>query len=359
MRALVGSVVFTAGGETYRWEDVALAAMGWGDWGSLEAQVRAGLACVMGLADGEKDLDPDLVNAAADEFRYERDLITAEEAEAWLARWGLTPQSWMEYIQRSVLRQAWGDDLTKLEDQHPVTDAEVAAAIGAEGICSGALTRFARKLAGRAAAYERVREQAPNPPPGDALRAASRGSPTLAPTRIAATAGPTMGLAEKAWRERLLVLAQLEDAYWSFADQALTPKAIQDAVSAHHLDWIELTCQTASFPEERAAREAALCVREDGQALGDVAQLAGTSLREARFSLEDADPALRDLFLGARPGHLIGPVLLNGEYALIHVVAKVLPSPDAAGIHERAERFVVDRAVEHEITHRIQWRFPM
>ncbi len=356
---LLDQVAFTVGSTAYRWGDVVLAAMTWGDWGGLEAQVREGLACVKRLAGWGENPDPDLVNAAADEFRYERDLLTAEEAEAWLARWGLTTESWMEYIERSVLRRAWADEVPTLVAQHPASDEEVGAAISAEGICSGAYTRFACKLAGRAAAYERVRDQAAEPAPTKAPRAASRGDPVLLPTRIAATARRTMGLPAKACRERLAILERLENGFGAFADQALTPKGIRDAVSDHHLDWIQLICHTASFPEERAAREAVLCVREDRQTLADVAQLAGTNLREARFYLEEVDPAQRDLFLGARPGDLIGPLPSDGVFALFRVIAKVLPSPDAAGVKERAERSVVDRAVEQEITHRVQWQFPL
>ena len=29
----------------------------------------------------------------------------------WLARWGLTTESWMDYIGRAVLRRAWADEL--------------------------------------------------------------------------------------------------------------------------------------------------------------------------------------------------------------------------------------------------------
>ena len=38
----------------------------------------------------ELELDESAISAAAEEFRYHHDLITAEETEAWLANRGLT-----------------------------------------------------------------------------------------------------------------------------------------------------------------------------------------------------------------------------------------------------------------------------
>jgi len=91
MQTLLRQMVFAAGDRDYHWADVVLGAKLWGDWEDLAEEVRQGLACVKRLEDGDEELNPDLVSAAADEFRYERDLVSAQEMEAWLHRWGLTP----------------------------------------------------------------------------------------------------------------------------------------------------------------------------------------------------------------------------------------------------------------------------
>src|SRR3989304_2034802 len=141
------------------------ASSRWGAGPRLERQAQEGLACLKLLEANDEECDPDEVDAAADEFRYARDLLTAEETEAWLRRWGLTVDAWMDYIRRSILRQQRAAELPAIVAAHPVSPDEIAQAIHAEGACSGHFARFAQKLAGRAAVHERGREQgAPRAP---------------------------------------------------------------------------------------------------------------------------------------------------------------------------------------------------
>jgi len=46
------------------------------------------------------DLDKSAISSAAEAFRYEYDLITTEETEAWLAKRGLTLDDFSEYFTR-------------------------------------------------------------------------------------------------------------------------------------------------------------------------------------------------------------------------------------------------------------------
>ena len=48
----------------------------------------------------ELDLDESAISAAAEEFRYRHDLITAEETEAWLSNRGLTFEDFSDYFAR-------------------------------------------------------------------------------------------------------------------------------------------------------------------------------------------------------------------------------------------------------------------
>src|SRR6266480_2887838 len=48
----------------------------------------------------ELELDESAISAAAEEFRYRHDLITAEETEAWLANRGLTFDNFSDYFAR-------------------------------------------------------------------------------------------------------------------------------------------------------------------------------------------------------------------------------------------------------------------
>ena len=61
-------------------------------------------------ADAEElELDDDAIESAAQRFRYERDLITAEETERWLAERGLTLHDFGAHFVRHYWGKRWPD----------------------------------------------------------------------------------------------------------------------------------------------------------------------------------------------------------------------------------------------------------
>ena len=349
MKALMTQVVFVVGGQPYDWADVALAARLWRDWDILEEEVRQGLACVKRLEDADEEPDPDQITAAAEAFRYERDLLTAAETEAWLKLWDLTAESWMAYIERSVLRTEWAPELPEIVARYPAEADEVADAIGAEGVCSGHFVQFAWKLAGRAAVYQRMQADRANgtfPEGGD--------------ERVTEVAGQELpGIDLSVRREKMVTLARLEPAFARFRELVLTSGAIRDAVNAHHLDWIRLDCRAVSFPDQQMAQEALLCIREDGAELAEVRRAAKSAVHEARFFLDETDAGSRHAFLSAIKGDLLGPLPINGGFSLFRVHDKILPSADDPAVRQRAERDALNRAVQQEINNRVRWQIPL
>lgn len=144
-------IAFTAGEENYRWTDVALFAMRSGDWTELEAQVREGLACEERAmaTDGGPELAE--VYSAADAFSRSRGLLTVEQLMTWLERSGLTVESWLGYVKRSLLRRRPVAELPGPADRGAIAAKAVADVMWAEAVCSGILNRSAHKLADLAA----------------------------------------------------------------------------------------------------------------------------------------------------------------------------------------------------------------
>ena len=60
----------------------------------------------------ELELDESAISAAAEQFRYRHDLITAEETEAWLANRGLTFDDFSDYFARQYCVGAVTEDLS-------------------------------------------------------------------------------------------------------------------------------------------------------------------------------------------------------------------------------------------------------
>src|SRR5207248_1733163 len=146
--------LFAVGGDVYGWDDVVALAKRRGDWDELAAQVRAGLAALAELEARGEPLADEEIDESARQFRYERNLLAADELDAWLDRHRLTAADWRDSVARALARdRSPGADASLPED-------EVAAAVWAEGVCSGRLEQLAAELA-------RLAAVSPGAPPGE------------------------------------------------------------------------------------------------------------------------------------------------------------------------------------------------
>src|SRR5215212_9749202 len=100
-------VLCASGQREYKTRDVIDAALWRGalneSWNRLLLRIEAER-----LADErELEYEDDQIDAAAEAFRYERDLITAEDTKQWLASRCLTIDNFSDYF----ARQYWGTRL--------------------------------------------------------------------------------------------------------------------------------------------------------------------------------------------------------------------------------------------------------
>jgi len=324
MDALMDQLVFCVGSEEYRWDDVIHAAKLRGDWARLEKELCEGLACVKRMDEAEEEIDADELESAANDFRYERDLVTAEEAEAWLKQWNLEAEDWMDYIHRFLLRRKWADKLAEIVARYRVTKREIDGCLQVEAVCSGYLARFAQALAARASAFDKAREE----------------------VWIREAVHSAKG------KKRV---DRLEAGHRSFCDHVVDSQGLKDQVGWHRLEWIRFDCRYLLFPDEQMAREAALCVRDDGMQLDEVAANAKIGLHNAPIFLEEIDPSVRDRFLSAGKGALVGPLNWDKGFALFVVEDKILPALEDPAIRRRAEESLIQKAIDREIANRVKW----
>lgn len=314
MDAILDRVAFAAGEHTYEWRDVVESARRWGDWRALEEHVREVAACAKRAAATGERADPALVAESAAAFRYDRELISAQDAERWLTARGLDAAAWMEHIRRNVLRRQWADELPAIVAAYPPTAAEVEALLPAEAVCTGALGRFAAKLAERAAA----RAALPGPDGDDP--------------------------------------AAVDAAYERLRATLTSPPALAACIETHRLDWLGVSCRTLIFGELDPAREAALCLRDDGRAAVEVAAESRATLRDEELRLEDVPDAVRrDALLGARPGDVIGPFPNGSGYLVTVVIGKTLASPNDPECRARAERELLRAALGDAMARHVRW----
>src|SRR4051812_31682569 len=85
---LLEQEVFSVDGAAYSWGDVLVSAELRGAVAELADETRRGLA-----REGNA-VPPDAIREAGSRFRYRENLLSADELEAWLARWRLSVADW-------------------------------------------------------------------------------------------------------------------------------------------------------------------------------------------------------------------------------------------------------------------------
>jgi hypothetical protein len=316
MTQLPEGPVFAVDGEVFQWQDVFAHARAFGRWAELERDARAGVACGLhaDASPEEEERLEALVDKAGDEFRYERDLLTADEMEGWLAERGLTARTWLESVRRRVLRELWADQLDDLLARYDPSPEDVEAALAADMRCDDTHGTLAEDLA------------------ADAAAATAAGGAT----------GDDRPQALRAAAER-------------FRTAALTAEALRREIAAHQMEWVRIDCRALEFADPVEAREAALCLREDGLSLEEVAQSAHVPAAAMSFHLDEIDGQERSRFLAAHAGTVIGPIPVEDVHLLYYIDAKVMPAADDPDVRARARRLITARAVTLEVQQRVQW----
>jgi len=324
--------VFAADGRVFTWTDVVLAEVARGAWRELEARTRHGLAAQRLLSASGGELRADATTEAAHRFRYERELLAAEDLDAWLERWSVSLAEWSDYLRRDVLRGS-----STGESGEDVPPDEIAVAIGVEAICSAALERGARRLASEAALAGRHLPEA-----------TAAGDP--------AAAAELLGVPVERCAERLELVARLAAATAARAAEIASESAVERELAMHRLDWLVVDAEVLEVGDEDAAREALLCVAADGLELADVAAQAGSALRRLSVTLTDAPDWLAPHLLGVEEGSLLGPLRQADGFAVVSVLSRKLPDAADRDARRRAETALLERAARNEVAARVEWR---
>jgi hypothetical protein len=358
VKNLFGHEVFSVAGRTYFWEDVVLAAKIWGAWDAIETRTRHGLACLArSRRSGEKVAERE-IEKAADRFRYDRNLISGDETKAWLARWGLTVDEWMDYVEWTLLRERSPAGSTEATDD--IAPAEVDRHILCEAVFSGDLERLTRKLAGRVALADRAAQEAADAGTTSDLEKTPDTTRFAAVEDLAPDTWPDGGAGTaEALREKVENVGLVDRRYTAMLPKIVTAKAVAEQIRIHYLDWIWLEAEAAAFPTEDMAKEAALGVRVDGLTLAEVAAEVGRRAMRNDDYMEGFDDTVKTALLAASPGELVGPFAMSGRYVLIQLLEKTVPSKENPETAKRAKRAALDAALTRETNDRVCWHWQL
>src|SRR6266487_5942532 len=307
--------------------------------GELEAKWKEFLAAVEAEKRSnelELDLDESAISRAAEGFRYEYDLITAEETEAWLANRGLTLDDFSHYVARHYCANTLDGEIVPIEVEHHAASRELRELFLSELILSGELDRMTTALMWRLAAH--CAEKDPGP---DAIAVAERkffDRNEIEPSQLAD------------WLERLgrdsewfNIMLVIDAAYRTRRDTLLVPQVRQHELAALRLSLTRFETEIVELESCDAAKEALLCVREDGMSMEEVAIEGRYPYRRVEFVLEDISLEAQQKFLCVSPGQVLNPIERGDGFELCRVVRKIEPRLDDPRVKSRLDQRLLDR----------------
>ena len=282
------------------------------------------------------DLDEVAISSAAEAFRYEYDLITAEETEAWLANRGLTLDDFADYLTREHYASTLEEEIIPDEIEYPSADAELRQSFLAELILSGELDRITSDLIVRLAARCAGKE-----PPPDTIAAEMGKFLHRNEIKSAELVSWLEQLKrDSKWLDEMLAM---EAAYRKHCETLLVPGARQRELLVLRLPLTRFETETIEVESLDAAREALFCVREDGMSMEEVATEGGYPYRRSDFLLEDLPVDAQHRFLSVSAGEVLKPLAHRDGFELCRIVKKVEPHPDDPNVKSRIHRRLIDR----------------
>jgi hypothetical protein len=325
--------------------DLILLGLITGAWPRFEGEVSRGLVLER---DGAETVGTTEVSARATQFRYSHRLLSASEFTSWLAARSLTVADLAGVLRRALLRERVLEG-AGLDSGGKARPDELAGVLRAEALCSGILGELA------AAAIEVM---------AAAHRLGRLGSVVAADMGVEATVGIALGcqaaglaaLGAGGLRRRVQRLWSYEDARSALREQLAEPIALRRQLAGHGLDWLRLEGRRLRFAAEDAAREARALMTDDGLDADAVGAIAGVAVTSESLYLDEVPGQAAVALAAVAAGEVGTPWLQNGEWNVLAVNAKTVPSAEDPVLRERATEELLTEALRRQAAGRARVR---
>lgn len=343
-------VIFLCEDRTVTARDVLDAAFFRGEAQSSWQELLRLQAAELHADEQDLEFDDDAIDTAVEQFRYGRDLITAEETEKWLGERGLTLSDFSSHF----VRHYWGDQFAEIEAgdlDYFEAPPETRKLFMDDLILSGELDQLAQRLSWRIAGSSAAREAPAAPEILVKERAAFFERVGISEDELGRWL-ERLGR-EQAWWEEMLAM---EAIYLRDRAALLSQQARAREIAALRLPLTRFEVETIELDSLDAAREALLCARDDGMSMEEVAAEGRYPYRQPQVLLEEIPEDLQQKFLSVHPGEILEPIAHGDGFHLCRIIGKAEPDVEDPVVQERADQRIFDRHFSDLTTRFIQWR---
>jgi hypothetical protein len=344
-------IVFVSGKRSFAVRDLIDSALFRGELQSAWNELLRLRAAELDAEEQGLEYDDEAIDAGAERFRYEHDLITAEETEQWLADRGLTLNEFSAYF----VRHYWGEQINQsVPEQLDYASAseELHELLRTELILSGELAQIAQRLSWRVAAFEQAEGGGFDP-----KWIVEEESSFLERCGLEKEDVPDwlekIGR-DQSWFDEALAM---EAIHRRGCASLLSEKACEHEIATLRIPLTSFEVEIVELDSLDAAREALLCVREDGMSMEEVASEGRYPYRRLEMLLDDIPEELQQKFLVVQPGDALEPIARGDGFQVCRIASKVEPDIADPKVRERAEERILNRHFTELATRWIQWRF--
>jgi hypothetical protein len=132
-----------------------------------------------------------------------------------------------------------------------------------------------------------------------------------------------------------------EVAFDRLVSGATTDDARRRKLASMQLSLVKIDIETLELDSAAAAREAVLCVRDDGARLSEVARDAGYRSERAEVWMDALEDSVHQAILGAAEGEVIGPIECDAHFKVCQVLRKVAPSISDPAVSDRIDDVII------------------
>lgn len=346
------AALFACGDVSYNDKDVIDAALVRGDLAAPWQELLRSIECENQA--GDTEIPEGMLDDAAEEFRYEHDLITAEETEHWLESRRLTLDDFGSYF----ARRYWGKNWENPVEPHPIAYVsareDLRELMRADLVLSGTFDRMSVQLSWRIAAAAAFAKKGEELDPA-LLSEEEKAFFTRTGIDEGQLADWLSGIGrDRAWFNEML---RMEVISLRTREELLTAKMRQAELSALRLPLTRFEVEMIEVESKDAAREAALCVSQDGLSMEEVAQEGRYPYRQIELLLQEIDTELQQKFLSITPGNLLEPLERGDGFHLARIVRKIEPDANDPALHAKIDESILQRHFSRLVSDHIQWQF--
>jgi hypothetical protein len=342
-------VIFSLGEENFTARDVMDWAFVNGDLAALWKDFLRAVECDRRANDEGLELDDAAVDEAAVAFRYQHDLITAEETERWLEDRAVTLSEFGEYFGRQYWVRNDSGEVNVPERSYSMATAEEIELFLVDLTLSDELDRLAEEMSFRLAAQVEEKPDATQLENAGTLRnqfVTRKGITDLSESL------KQIGRGER-WLDEMLAA---ESAFQRRLASAIDEKALGRELVSMRLNLTRLELETIEVDSRDAAAEVMACVRSDGMRMSEVAEESRYPFRESEILLEDLPAELQQNFLSVKAGALLEPIAREDGFEVCRVKTRSDPRLSDATVRERLQEQIRRRHFSELVSKHIDWK---